>query len=68
MIDQIDVETTLTHSVSVRSITTRLIKVKRLAVVNRAIFFQVLKSKNWLREIPYTYNTKPVKRHMNPPK
>ena len=55
--DQIEEENTLIQSVSVRSVTTRLIKVKRLAVVNRSIF-RVLKSKNWPHEIPY--NTKPV--------
>ena len=58
MIDQFDVEDTLTHRASVRSIITRLIKVKRFAVVNRVIF-RVLKSKKRPREIPV--NTKPVK-------
>ena len=58
MIDQIKVETSLNQSVSVHSVTTRSIKVKHLAVVNRSIFWD-LKSKDWLREIPY--NTKPVK-------
>ena len=36
--DRIEVETTLIQSVSFCSVTTRLIKVKYLAVVNRVIF------------------------------